>query len=436
MVSVRPCAGEREPKVSVAHENRIVITAMQTRGVSGRRTSGMRVFILVLTGLLLSAAVAGARTIVGTPGNDRLVGTPRADNLFGRAGNDRISGLAGADLVLGGAGRDSVDAGAGNDRSSRSSTTELATRRVAAPGRMLSPPISSTRSPATASSSVVDSPATRTPTRSPSTSPRSSPTASRSGARQSQPSRSAAGSTALLRTSAMRSRRTTVARGRTACSRGSRSRASRPARTPGPATRSSSTTRRTASGSSRHWQSTGKRPGWRSTARPTARRGAMRSPQPRRSLHRALLSTRTGSPATTLRRRLTTGAATSRTRTPPTKTCSPLDTRPMAGSRGLPRPTSARGRQWAYSRSSGLPASSSSSISGKCNRSRSRPRARRTAARRSPLQSGSRRSGRSPAGYETSACSLCPPPTSIPLGAYGLHGTTARGRAPLPTTSS
>jgi RTX calcium-binding nonapeptide repeat (4 copies) len=76
----------------------------------------MRVFAVALGLLLLGAAAAGARTIVGTPGNDRLVGTPRADNLFGRAGNDRITGLAGADLVAGGAGRDSIDAGAGADR--------------------------------------------------------------------------------------------------------------------------------------------------------------------------------------------------------------------------------------------------------------------------------------------------------------------------------
>jgi len=76
----------------------------------------MRLFILVLTGLLLSAAVAGARTIVGTAGNDRLAGTPRADTIDGLAGNDRISGVAGGDLLVGGPGRDSVDAGTGNDR--------------------------------------------------------------------------------------------------------------------------------------------------------------------------------------------------------------------------------------------------------------------------------------------------------------------------------
>jgi hypothetical protein len=78
----------------------------------------MRILALVLAGLLLGAAAAGARTIVGTPGNDRLVGTPRADTLAGRAGSDRISGAAGADLLIGGPGRDRIDAGPGNDRAS------------------------------------------------------------------------------------------------------------------------------------------------------------------------------------------------------------------------------------------------------------------------------------------------------------------------------
>lgn len=77
--------------------------------------SGMRVVALVLVGLLLTAAAAGARTIVGTAGNDRLVGTARADTIAGRAGNDRISGIAGGDLLVGGPGRDSVEAGSGND---------------------------------------------------------------------------------------------------------------------------------------------------------------------------------------------------------------------------------------------------------------------------------------------------------------------------------
>ena len=76
----------------------------------------MRTIALVLAGLLLGTAAAAARTIVGTPGNDRLVGTPRADTLAGRAGSDRLSGGAGSDFLLGGPGRDRVDAGPGNDR--------------------------------------------------------------------------------------------------------------------------------------------------------------------------------------------------------------------------------------------------------------------------------------------------------------------------------
>jgi Ca2+-binding RTX toxin-like protein len=75
----------------------------------------MRLFTLMLAGLLLGATVAGARTIVGTAGNDRLVGTPRADTLDGLAGDDRISGVGGGDLLLGGSGRDTIDAGPGND---------------------------------------------------------------------------------------------------------------------------------------------------------------------------------------------------------------------------------------------------------------------------------------------------------------------------------
>jgi hypothetical protein len=65
--------------------------------------------------LLLGAAAAGAKTVVGTNGPDRLVGTPRADTLVGRAGNDSLSGLGGNDLLLAGPGRDTVDAGPGAD---------------------------------------------------------------------------------------------------------------------------------------------------------------------------------------------------------------------------------------------------------------------------------------------------------------------------------
>ena len=75
----------------------------------------MRVLVLALAGLLLGAAAAGARTIVGTAGPDRLTGTPRADTITGKSGNDIITGAAGKDLLLAGAGRDRVNGGPGAD---------------------------------------------------------------------------------------------------------------------------------------------------------------------------------------------------------------------------------------------------------------------------------------------------------------------------------
>jgi Ca2+-binding RTX toxin-like protein len=79
-------------------------------------------------------AVAGKRTITGTPGPDVIVGGPGDDKIDGRggndticggpgddeirggAGNDRLYGNDGADLVLGGAGNDYVHGGNGRDR--------------------------------------------------------------------------------------------------------------------------------------------------------------------------------------------------------------------------------------------------------------------------------------------------------------------------------
>jgi hypothetical protein len=75
----------------------------------------MRLLSLALIGLLGLTAAAGARTVTGTPGNDRLVGTPRADALRGLGGRDLLVGGAGADYVSGGFGRDTHDSGAGND---------------------------------------------------------------------------------------------------------------------------------------------------------------------------------------------------------------------------------------------------------------------------------------------------------------------------------
>jgi hypothetical protein len=75
----------------------------------------VRVVSLVLVGLLVSAAVAGARSITGTPRNDRLVGTSRADDIRGLAGSDQLLGGGGADFLQGGPGHDSYSAGPGDD---------------------------------------------------------------------------------------------------------------------------------------------------------------------------------------------------------------------------------------------------------------------------------------------------------------------------------
>jgi hypothetical protein len=75
----------------------------------------MRLLALVLVGLLAGVAVAGARTISGTPRDDRLTGTPRADVIQGLAGRDQLFGASGADFLQGGPGRDLHDGGPGND---------------------------------------------------------------------------------------------------------------------------------------------------------------------------------------------------------------------------------------------------------------------------------------------------------------------------------
>ena len=75
----------------------------------------MRLLALVLVGLLAGGAIAGARTISGTPRDDRLAGTPRADVMQGFAGHDQLLGGSGADFLQGGPGRDVHDAGSGND---------------------------------------------------------------------------------------------------------------------------------------------------------------------------------------------------------------------------------------------------------------------------------------------------------------------------------
>ncbi|HEX4745728.1 MAG TPA: hypothetical protein VFU99_02495 [Gaiellaceae bacterium] len=76
----------------------------------------MRLVALILVGLTVGAAAAGARTVTGTPGNDRLVGTARTDVLRGLGGRDTLLSGAGADYLEGGAGADTHDAGSGGDR--------------------------------------------------------------------------------------------------------------------------------------------------------------------------------------------------------------------------------------------------------------------------------------------------------------------------------
>ena len=75
----------------------------------------MRLLSLVLVGLLVGVAAAGARNVTGTPRSDRLVGTPRADVILGLAGQDELLAGRGADFLRGGPGRDTHDAGPGND---------------------------------------------------------------------------------------------------------------------------------------------------------------------------------------------------------------------------------------------------------------------------------------------------------------------------------
>jgi hypothetical protein len=69
----------------------------------------------VALAVLVLAAPAAAKTIVGTARADVLKGTPGADAIFGRAGNDRLFGRGGNDRLHGGAGADRISCGRGRD---------------------------------------------------------------------------------------------------------------------------------------------------------------------------------------------------------------------------------------------------------------------------------------------------------------------------------
>jgi len=81
-----------------------------------RPIQSMRVAAVLLVVVLLTAGVASARVVTGTPRNDRLVGTPQADVIRGLAGRDQLLGRGGRDFLQGGPGRDTIDAGPGADR--------------------------------------------------------------------------------------------------------------------------------------------------------------------------------------------------------------------------------------------------------------------------------------------------------------------------------
>lgn len=93
----------------------IVNTGSQTGSHSRASIHSMRLGSLVVALCLIATAVAHARVVQGTPGNDRLTGTARADVLRGLAGNDALLALGGTDFLDGGTGRDTHDAGPGND---------------------------------------------------------------------------------------------------------------------------------------------------------------------------------------------------------------------------------------------------------------------------------------------------------------------------------
>lgn len=73
---------------------------------------GLGAVLLAGTGIL---AVAEAKVVRGTDGNDRLEGTRRADDISGRRGDDRLFGKHGRDFLVGGSGEDKLVGGSAFD---------------------------------------------------------------------------------------------------------------------------------------------------------------------------------------------------------------------------------------------------------------------------------------------------------------------------------
>src|SRR5262245_11193362 len=84
-------------------------------GEPGVRERALVVAVAALAVFCVTAAVALAKNINGTPKNDRLVGTAQKDKINGRAGNDTMFGNGGNDTILGSDGRDTAVGGNGDD---------------------------------------------------------------------------------------------------------------------------------------------------------------------------------------------------------------------------------------------------------------------------------------------------------------------------------
>ncbi len=58
--------------------------------------------------IAVSAGVAAAAMIEGTPGDDKLIGTANTDTIYGRGGDDLIEAREARDIVFGGNGDDDL----------------------------------------------------------------------------------------------------------------------------------------------------------------------------------------------------------------------------------------------------------------------------------------------------------------------------------------
>jgi lysophospholipase L1-like esterase len=64
---------------------------------------------------MVTAGVALAVTVVGTPKGETLKGSSHADKIYGKGGNDRLYGYSGSDRLAGGDGNDLLVGGSGAD---------------------------------------------------------------------------------------------------------------------------------------------------------------------------------------------------------------------------------------------------------------------------------------------------------------------------------